>query len=225
MKPEDNAHQCPLCSRKCAHRFFEDAHRPYYRCPQCVLISVPRPFWLSLDEQRATYDLHENDAGDAGYRRFLSRLSVPLLEKLSPNQVGLDFGCGPGPALPALMEAQGHRMDVYDPFYFNDPTVFQKQYDFICATEVVEHLSDPNDVFGVLFNLLRRGGWLGIMTKLAMDVNAFSKWHYIRDRTHICFYSHSTFEYIARRFDAELTFVAKDALLLQKTPRGGSAVL
>jgi 2-polyprenyl-3-methyl-5-hydroxy-6-metoxy-1,4-benzoquinol methylase len=94
--------------------------------------------------------------------------------------------------------------------------VFYKKYDFICATEVVEHLRDPNKDFAALFKMLNPGGWLGIMTKLVIDKHAFSQWRYIRDMTHICFYSHSTFEYLAHRFNAKLNFAANDVILLYR---------
>ena len=64
--------------------------------------------------------------------------------------------------------------------------------------------------------MLRRDGWLGIMTKLVLDKTAFCKWHYILDMTHICFYSRSTFEYLAKLFNAELEFVENDVILFKK---------
>jgi SAM-dependent methyltransferase len=212
----DKQRHCPLCSCREVVDFFEDKYRNYLRCPCCQLIFVPGKYWLSAENEKATYDLHENDVRDRGYRQFLSRLSTPLLERLGAKQKGLDFGCGPGPTLSVLFAEQGHQMDLYDPFYYNDPRVFEKKYDFICATEVVEHLRDPHRQLAALFMMLKQGGWLGIMTKLVTDKHAFSTWHYIRDMTHICFYSQSTFEYLAQRFNAELNIVANDVILLNK---------
>lgn len=194
--------------------FFENKKRAYLRCLNCSLVYVPQRYWLSRDDEKAVYDLHENDLHDFGYRQFLSRLTTPLLEKLGPNKKGLDFGCGPGPTLSVLMEEHGHCVDLYDPFYHNDPTVFDKTYDFICATEVVEHLRNPEKEFSLIFSMLTHGGWLGIMTKLVIDREAFSKWHYIRDLTHICFYSRATFEYLALTFNFSLKFVNDDVILL-----------
>ncbi len=54
------------------------------------------------------------------------------------------------------------------------------------------------------------------MTKLVIDKEAFRSWHYIRDMTHISFYSRPTFEYIAEQFNAELTFISSDVILLMK---------
>lgn len=208
---------CPLCDWPDSILFFEDKNRAYQRCQRCRLVFVPSSYWLDAEKEKAIYDLHENDWQDPGYRRFLGRLSNPLLHKLEgQQQKGLDFGCGPGPTLAKLMEEHGHQMDLYDPFYAAEPGVFMKKYDFITATEVVEHLREPKGQWTTLFSLLQPGGWLGIMTKLVTDQGAFSGWHYIRDPTHICFYSRPTLRYLAARFAAELFFVEDDVMLLQK---------
>jgi 2-polyprenyl-3-methyl-5-hydroxy-6-metoxy-1,4-benzoquinol methylase len=207
---------CPLCSRKNNDLFFEDKKRIYLRCGHCKLVFVPRRYWLNRTAQKATYDLHQNDPQDRGYRRFLSRLAVPLADKLEPKQRGLDFGCGPGPTLSVLLAERGHRVDLYDPFYYNDPELLNRTYDFISASEVVEHLGDPNQTFSTLFRMLKPGGWLGIMTKRVINDRSFGQWHYIRDLTHICFYGRRTFEYLSKRFAAGLNIVASDVILLNK---------
>ncbi len=191
---------CPLCGSVDVASFFEDSMRSYLRCLFCGLVFVPERYWLNREVEKAIYDLHENDPEDAGYRHFLSRLSVPLLEKLDEKQKGLDFGCGPGPTLSGMLKEHGHHVDLYDPFYCNDPAVFKKKYDFICATEVVEHLREPHREWAALFTMLKPGGWLGIMTKLVKDKQAFSTWHYIRDKSHISFYSQSCMSYLASAF-------------------------
>jgi len=207
---------CPLCNIGQSHLFLKDKRRTYLKCCECDLVFVPKRYWLSTEDEKITYDLHKNDAQDQGYRQFLSRLSTPLLKKLSPKQKGLDFGCGPGPTLSCLLEEKGHSVDLYDPFYYNNPSIFSQNYDFICATEVIEHLRDPNKEFVALFKMLNQGGWLGIMTKLVIDQQAFSQWHYIRDMTHICFYSRGTFEYLSQRFNTDLHFAGNDLILLRK---------
>ncbi len=208
--------RCPLCSSANSDLFHEDKYRIYLRCSNCKLVFVPARYWLSAEEERATYDLHENDSEDQGYRQFLSRLSAPLLEKLGSNQKGLDFGCGPGPTLSAMLEERGHKVDLFDPFYYNDPAVFSREYNFICATEVVEHMRDPKQDFAAMFKMLKPGGWMGIMTRLVIDKEAFTQSRYIRDMTHICFYSRSTFEYLAKDFNAELNFVGNDVILFNR---------
>ena len=207
---------CPLCGEKQINHFHEDKHRRYLQCVNCKLVFVPSEFWLSTKEEKATYDLHINDPSDKGYRRFLSRLKSPLQEKLEPDQVGLDFGCGPGPTLSVMMEEEHYQMDLYDPFYFNDISVFGKKYDFITSTEVMEHLQNPRLTLKKLFHMLKPGAYLGIMTKLVKDQNAFKKWHYIHDLTHICFFSRKTFEYITEQYSAHLEIIGNDVIILQK---------
>ncbi len=201
--------------------FHADRHRAYLRCSTCFLVFVPERFHLDPAAEKAEYDRHENRPDDPGYRRFLSRLTEPLLERIGAGKIGLDFGCGPGPAIPAMLEEHGHVVERYDPFYFDDPAVFGKTYDFICATEVVEHLRNPGRELERLFSLLKPGGWLGIMTKLVIDQEAFQRWHYIRDLTHIAFFSRETFEFAAGRFGAELEFLGKDVVLMRKEWRSG----
>ncbi|MBD3376328.1 methyltransferase domain-containing protein [candidate division KSB1 bacterium] len=207
---------CILCKSTDIFNFHQDDTRPYLRCNTCKLVFVPAKYWLSEKDEKAEYDLHRNDPSDKGYQRFLSRLSKPLIARLGPHKKGLDFGCGPGPALYLLFEKEGHEIDLYDPFYYRDKSVFENNYDFICATEVVEHLKDPHQVFATLFTILNPRGWLGIMTKLVIDQQAFSTWHYKRDMTHICFYSRETFRVIASRYHAHIQFADKDVILLRK---------
>lgn len=208
---------CPLCSSDTTCLYHRDMKRDYYQCQVCSLVFVPSRFWLNREAEKAVYDLHENDADDQGYRSFLARLVSPMLDRLGRERLrGLDFGCGPGPALSHMLYEHGHQVALYDPFYHNDPSLLATNYDFICATEVVEHLHSPGEELGLLFALLKSGGWLGIMTKLVIDKAAFSNWHYTRDLTHVCFFSRETFLYIASSYAVTVSFVGNDVVLFQK---------
>ena len=206
---------CPLCHGEAAF-IFEDERRPYHQCGQCELIFVPKGCLPSREEEKAQYDLHENDPGDPGYRRFLSRLTGPLLEKLSPGSMGLDFGCGPGPTLSVMLEEAGHQVALFDPIYQPNPEALKGQYDFITATEVFEHLHHPQDELERIWNCLGPGGWLGVMTKRVRTREAFSKWHYIQDPTHVGFWSGNTFSWLAGHWGAKLELIEPDVALIQK---------
>jgi hypothetical protein len=54
-----------------------------------------------------------------------------------------------------MLSEKGHEMDNYDPFYAPDTACFDSSYDFITATEVVEHLSAPGEELQRLWGLLR----------------------------------------------------------------------
>lgn len=206
---------CPLCNGNTAF-FFEDEHRVYMRCEKCALVFVPAEFHLTLKEEKAQYDLHENNPDDSDYRQFLSRLSDPLLERLSPESIGLDFGCGSGPTLSVMLEEAGHQVALYDPFYHPSPNTLKTPYDFITATEVLEHLRQPRHDLVALWNCLCQSGWFGVMTKRAKDRKSFAKWHYKQDPTHVCFWSNSTFQWLADHWKAHLELIEPDVVLLQK---------
>lgn len=215
--------RCPLCAGGPAQEIYRDrpskaSHRPraYYRCQRCNLIFVQPNSFLSPQTEKAEYDRHQNHAQDLGYRRFLGRLADPLLQCLTPQSQGLDFGSGPGPTLSVMLEEAGHSVAIYDPFYANNAAVFDRAYDFITATEVVEHLRQPRLELDRLWRCLEPGGVLGIMTKLSHDDGAFARWHYKSDRTHICFFSRQTFQWLAAQWRADLTILGQDVILLAK---------
>jgi hypothetical protein len=181
-----------------------------------MLVFVPPEQYVSPQEEKTEYDLHENSPDDPGYRRFLSRLFEPMQACILPGSHGLDFGSGPGPTLSLMFTEAGHTMAIYDPFYAPAPEVLQTQYDFITATEVVEHLHHPKRELDRLWSCLKPGGTLGIMTKLVLNQEAFERWHYKNDLTHVCFFSRTCFGWLSAEWQAELIFAAPDVILLGK---------
>lgn len=207
---------CPLCKGGALSDYFVDRRRPYLHCATCSLVFVPPAHYLDREAERAEYDLHQNTICDPGYRAFLSRLLQPLIRRLEPGARGLDFGCGPGPALAHMLRESGFEVSLYDSFYAPERSVLDTAYDFICATEVVEHLHQPGRELAVLWSLLQPGGWLGIMTKLVRDQASFASWHYKNDPTHVCFFSEQTWRWWARQRGASLSIVGADVILLHR---------
>ncbi len=206
---------CPLCGTHAVH--FERAHRrDYYRCPTCALIHVPPDQHLPREAEKAIYDQHDNFVDDPKYRRFLTRVAEPLMAEVPPPARALDFGCGHGPALAAMLEEAGYTARLYDPFYFPDPSPLRERYTIITATEVAEHLKAPSADLGRLWACLEPGGWLGIMTKRQPAPEAFADWHYLRDLSHIAFFHEQTFRWLAARWGAELRLPRGDVALLHK---------
>ena len=210
------ANICPLCKGENTTPYFSDQFRDYLSCPTCALVFVPAMFHLSDEKEKQRYDLHDNDPADPRYRAFLSRLYNPLQARLRKGACGLDFGCGPGPTLSAMFRECGYVVDLYDKFYARNPQVFQRAYDFVTATEVVEHLRDPQFELQRLYRLVKPGGILGAMTKLATDCAAFENWHYKRDLTHICFFSRATFEWLGNLWRSKVEFIGADVILISK---------
>ncbi|WP_460802996.1 class I SAM-dependent methyltransferase [Microbulbifer agarilyticus] len=215
---QDSVESCPLCRHRAAQPFLyhQDKLRAYYQCGECALVYVPRCYHLSAAEEKAYYDLHENHLRDPGYEKFLSRCADPLLARLPAGARGLDFGCGPAPLLANMLQRNGHPTATYDLYYRPDTSVLEQCYDFVVSTEVVEHLSEPGEVIASLWQRLNRGGVLALMTKLVDSPERFANWHYIRDPTHIVFFSAPTLAWLARKLNAELEIVGADVIFLQR---------
>lgn len=193
-----------------------DSLRDFYLCNRCKLIFVPSDQRLSAEEELSRYEQHENDPDDPRYRNFLSRMFKPLVKKLPDNSYGLDFGSGPGPTLHLMFEEAGHSMRIYDPFYADDPGVFEDQYDFITTTETAEHLYNPLMEFDRLWSCLKPEGFLGIMTRRWTDIESFKNWHYKKDDTHVIFFHENTFRWLQKRWNAGLEIYVRDVVIFEK---------
>ncbi|GHD44599.1 methyltransferase [Thalassobaculum fulvum] len=188
----------------------------YWRCEDCEARFLDPARYPSAAVERAHYLTHRNDPDDPGYRGFLAKLATPLLARLPQGATGLDYGCGPGPALAAMLREAGHAVALYDPFFRPDPAALERTYDFVTCTEVAEHFHRPADEFDRLERLLRPGGWLAVMTSFQTDDARFAGWHYRRDPTHVVFYRAETFRTIAARHGWDCEIPAKDVALMRK---------
>ena len=212
---------CPLCGGQEPSAFERVWGRDYLYCPECDLVFLDPPQRLGTDVERAHYGHHQNDPGDARYRAFLDRLALPLQARLAPGAEGLDYGCGPGPTLSRMLSERGFPTADYDPFFAPDAALLERTYDFIACSETAEHFFDPAAEFARLARLLRPGGWLGIMTQLRRAEKPFAEWGYVRDPTHVTFYSAATLRWIARRQGWALEEPAPNVALFQRpAPQG-----
>ncbi|MBI5201901.1 MAG: class I SAM-dependent methyltransferase, partial [Elusimicrobia bacterium] len=139
--------------------------------------------------------------------------------RLAPGAEGLDYGCGPGPTASVMMRERGFAMTDYDPYFAPDAAALSRSYDFVVATEVLEHLRRPAGDLARLDGLLKPGGILGAMTGVLEDDAAFAGWWYRGDFTHIAFYRPETLAWISRRFGWELARPSRDVALFRKTGR------
>jgi SAM-dependent methyltransferase len=207
---------CPVCRAPAPRPFLNVDGRDYWRCGNCEVLFLdpgqhPRP-----GDEYEHYLTHQNDPDDPRYRRFLAKLVHQLLERLEPGLLGLDYGCGPGSALAAMLREAGHEVALYDPFFHPDPSPLGRTYDFITCTEVAEHFHHPADEFDRLEGLLRPGGWLAVMTCFQTDDARFAGWHYRRDPTHVVFYRETTLRTIAAQRGWACEIPTKDVALMRK---------
>lgn len=212
---------CPLCMSEKVSSFaaLEEMGetKRYYRCSVCELTFLDPKQRLPAGEEKARYDLHQNNPEDAGYVSFLNRMLDPLKKFIRPGASGLDFGCGPGPTITPILSQAGYSMTDYDPFYFPDEGWRERTFDFVTSTEVFEHLFNPGQVMAQLTKVLTKpGNVLGVMTQLLTDEVDFSTWWYRQDPTHVCFYSPATFAWIARTYGFKIAYSDTNVMILTK---------
>lgn len=207
---------CSVCSASATRPFLSVDGRDYRRCDRCMATLLDPAQWLSPETEYARYLEHKNNSADIGYRRFLSKLADPLLKRLASGRHGIDYGCGPGPALAQMLYEAGHIVSLFDPFFFPDQALLGQRYDFITCTETIEHFHWPAKEFARFERMLRPGGWLAVMTCFQAEDARFSSWHYRRDPTHVVFYRETTLRHIAQSFGWSCEIPVKDVALMQK---------
>lgn len=205
---------CPLCESSETFLFYKAAEpQEFWRCQECEFIFVPLKFHLSSEQEKSRYQTHQNNIDDPGYQNFLMP-AAEAVEKFCPAPArGLDFGCGPGPALVAMLERRGYEMKGYDPFFFPDTKLLERRYDFVTATEVLEHLREPRKV---LEKLSKLADTFVIMTALLSDPDDFANWYYKNDPTHISFFSKASLRWVSNFLHAKIISVTSRLVVLER---------
>ena len=145
----------------------------YWKCGYCEAIFLDKEFYLSSNDEYKHYLTHNNDVNDPRYKQFLSNLMLPLIDRIKLNSIGLDYGCGPGPALSLMLREKGYQMFNYDPFFHPKKSNLLKKYDFISCSETVEHFHNPFYEFTRFNELLNNNGVIGIMTNFHSEKDIF----------------------------------------------------
>jgi len=212
-----------LCENVDTAFFAREQRKEYWQCRVCGLtFALPMYFPKPKDEKKR-YDQHNNSPDDPKYRAYLNGFLDKLLPYLTPNSNGLDYGCGPGPTASVIMKEKGHSVVNFDPFYFPDSTgtVFTTTYDFITCSETAEHFFKPRLEFARFDSLLRpkadRACYVGVMTEPMVTKEQFSQWFYIRDLTHVCFYSQRTMQWIAQHHNWTICVSDKNITVFKKS--------
>ena len=208
--------KCILCEEDDIKVFSIIDSKKYWKCNTCFVKFMDKEHYLKPKDEKEHYLNHKNKITDKNYRNFLSRLTIPLKNKINNKLNGLDYGCGNGPALADMLKKDGYNINIYDPYFFPNKNIFSKKYDFITCTETVEHFFNPIKEFLIFDQLLNNKGWLGIMTCFSTTDEVFEKWHYRRDPTHVIFYQEKSFEIISKKMGWTCEIISKDIALMQK---------
>lgn len=200
---------CKICNQGTQYLKHPTFKIKYHVCQNCGFISKDVNHHVSLEEEFAQYEQHENSIEDERYVKFFEDfLQNAVFPFKNQGKQALDFGSGPTPVLAQLMTRDyAYNYTLYDKFYAPNRSYQEKSYDLITSTEVVEHIADPLPVFQELRELLVDDGILSIMTLFAPNIeDNFFGWHYLRDQTHISFYTPKAMEYIADKVGLQIVF-------------------
>jgi len=156
--------------------------------------------WPDRTSEKNRYLEHLNDIDDKRFQQFVSPITRSVLETYQSNQQGLDFGAGHAPVITHVLLQKGYDIKAYDPLFFNEETLLEKQYDYICSCEVIEHFHNPAQSFSLLRRLLKPAGKLFCMTELYHEGVDFHRWNYKNDPTHVFMYHRNTISYIAEKY-------------------------
>lgn len=190
---------CGLCLGKAVF-FYKVNGKKYYRCLNCSAVFLDPACFLDRDYERARYQEHNNDVNDPGYQKFVEPVVRNVQERFSLSHKGLDYGAGTGPVAAKMLRDKGYSIELYDPFFWNDPQLLKRKYDFIVCCEVIEHFNAPAKEFERLKSLLNPNGALFCMTDPYSEDTDFKNWYYKNDPTHVFLYHRESFAFIKRRF-------------------------
>ena len=215
MRPGDDE-TCPLCGAPGPFAGVPDMRKRTLRlCSRCRLIFAATADLPTPAAEKERYAKHWNGPDDVGYVAFLRQAIAPALPSLKPEMCGLDYGCGHTPTLHLLLAEVGLRCENYDPFFL---AAWPKEpFDFLFATEVVEHFHCPAAEWPRMLSLLKPGGVLTVMTAPWDNLDAFRTWGYASDETHVAFYHRKTLEWICAQYGlAELDHANSRVWVLRK---------
>lgn len=206
---------CHLCLTKNSDFFHEDSYGKFYSCQRCKIVFKDPKELIPKSEELKQYELHNNDPNDQRYIDYLSKFTKPLMKYLESDQHGIDFGCGPGPAISIILEAQGLKVSNYDPFFNNNSELLDKKYDFLTSTEVVEHFYNANKSWALIKKLTKSNGIIAIQTNILYPEIDFKNWWYKKDITHVCFYRPESFQSIAEIFQLKIIDSFKNTIIFR----------
>lgn len=206
---------CALCGSETAE--FSMVHqRAYHHCNCCDSVFMHSSHFLSDNEEKKRYEIHNNDVTDTGYQKFVSPIVNAVLNDFDKNHIGLDFGSGSGPVITTMLRKQEYQITTYDPYFDPNPQALKQKYDYIACCEVMEHFYNPHKEFTLLHSLLNEKGSLYCKTYLYDNTIDFSSWWYKNDPTHVFFYSKKTLNWIKDHYNFSELSISKELIVFRK---------
>lgn len=179
-------------------------HMLFYHCPNCGHMN--KITVLDAASEKKRYDAH---VCDEGYFRYMEG----VYEKVKPylrEGISLDFGCGKTHSLRDIFLQDNRQCLYYDLYYF--PEYPKGPFDNIILIEVFEHIRDSYTLLQDFKRQLKPHGKILIMTKpLPASPEG---WWYLRDITHISFFTEKSMQILADLLGFHLVYDAESSLFI-----------
>ena len=198
---------CKICKKNSKN--LQVGKLQYAFCDECCFLEKMPNHFLSDELEMKRYQLHDND-GNNEYIKYQKKFAEEIMPFLG-NRI-LDFGCGESHTLATILNAS-----YYDKFFYPNRKPLESRYDSIILEEVIEHLKEPLEELMDLSKVLNDSGNLIIRTRFLNEDTDLSNWWYLRDQTHVCFFSYQTFEKICELLNLRIIYCNDvDLIILQK---------
>jgi len=213
---------CLICGEKLTRLEHPKTKEPYFYCHICDSYSKDESLFPTRKEELEVYSNHQNSLDQEDYVAYLKDFVHQSILPFHKGYRLLEYGSGPTPVLSHILEKDYHFLvEKYDKHYEIEKEYLDLQYDVISSTEVLEHIHNPMPVFLEWISLLPVGGIISIMTLFhPKNPDDFFEWWYIRDKTHLLFFSEKTFEWIAKTLELQIVFTDhKRMIVFRKTKK------
>lgn len=185
----------------------------YHKCLNCGFMYKDESHILSSELEFDRYKLHNNN--DKDYYLYQKSFFEEIEKYLSGNI--LDYGCGDNHILSNIINEEGYYCSFYDLYFYDNEDTLLNLYNVIILEEVIEHLKSPITILKKLYSLLNKDGLFIIRTRLLNKNINLNSWWYLRDTTHISFFSFKSFQICCELLRMNIIYCNdKDLIILKK---------
>lgn len=204
--------KCELCGGET----LSPINEVYEQCNNCKGIIRKLEFRLTPSQEKSRYLEHNNDVFDKRYQQFTAPVTQYILSNYNTSHTGLDYGCGPGPVIAHVLNQNGIKPTLYDPYFMPGKGYTAQLFDYIYSCEVFEHFWYPAQEIKHLLSRLKPKGRLIVHTALYRNHTPFKGWNYKNDPTHVFIYTPETITFIAQSFNLKIAYWEHSLIVYEK---------
>ena len=101
-------------------------------------------------------------------------------------------------------------------YFYPENDVFNNIFDVIILEEVIEHIENPLFLLKRLIEMLKVDGKIIIRTNMLKDTINLNSWWYLRDTTHISFFTYHSFLICSQLLGMNIIYCNEKDLIIMK---------